>query len=215
MARCRAAEGWEFRSSPARRRPVRPRRPGGATKPLATVALAFTPPAYFALGVLGLSVVAGLSGGSLLKGFIAAGLGLMLAMVGPDPISGVPRFTFGEPDLLGGIKPLLVMIGLFAVTEMLVQIGEPPWAKADAAQARLKLPNAAMMKRLFKPTAIGSVIGTFRRHAGRGDHRRLHGYSEAKRGRRRRRNSARDRRKAWPPPNAPTMSSPRRRWCRC
>ena len=54
-------------------------------------------------------------------------------------MSGVPRFTFGEPDLLGGIKPLLVMIGLFAVTEMLVQIGEPPWAKAErgrgAAQA--------------------------------------------------------------------------------
>ena len=132
-----------------------------ATKPLAMVALAFTPPAYFALGMLGISVVAGLSGGSLVKGLLAAAIGLMFAMVGSDPVSGVPRFTFGEPDLLGGIKPLLVMIGLFAVTEMLVQISEPPWAKASAAEARLKLPNWAMTKRLWKPTAIGSVIGTF------------------------------------------------------
>jgi putative tricarboxylic transport membrane protein len=131
-----------------------------ATKPLAMVALAFTPMAYFALGILGLSVIASLSGESLLKGLIAAVIGLMFAMVGSDPVSGVPRFTFGEPDLLGGIKPLLIMVGLFAVTEMLVQISEPPWAKADGAHAKLKLPNWAMMKRLFKPTAIGSVIGT-------------------------------------------------------
>ena len=132
-----------------------------ATKPLAMVALSFTPPAYFALGILGISVVASLSSGSLIKGLLAAVIGLMFAMVGSDPVSGVPRFTFGEPDLLGGIKPLLIMVGLFAVTEMLVQIGEPAWAKADAANARLKLPDWAMMKRLFKPTAIGSAVGTF------------------------------------------------------
>jgi putative tricarboxylic transport membrane protein len=132
----------------------------GATKPLAMVALAFTPAAYFALGVLGISVIAGLSGGSLTKGLLAACLGLVVSMVGSDPVSGVSRFTFDEPDLLGGIKPLLVMVGLFAVTEMLVQISEPPWAKANADSARLKLPNWAMMKRLFRPTAIGSVVGT-------------------------------------------------------
>jgi putative tricarboxylic transport membrane protein len=131
-----------------------------ATKPLAMVALAFTPMAYFALGVLGLSVIASLSGKSLLKGLMAAILGLMFAMVGSDPVSGVPRFTFGEDDLLGGIKPLLMMVGLFAVSEMFVQISEPPWAKADSSNAKLKLPNWAMWKRLWKPTAIGSVIGT-------------------------------------------------------
>lgn len=131
-----------------------------ATKPLAMVALAFTPMAYFALGVLGISVIASLSGGSLIKGLMAAVLGLMFAMVGTDPVSGVARFTFGEPELLGGIKPLLIMVGLFAVSEMLIQIGEPAWAKADGVTARLKLPDWPMMKRLFKPTAIGSVIGT-------------------------------------------------------
>jgi putative tricarboxylic transport membrane protein len=132
-----------------------------ATEPLARVALAFTPAAYFALAVLGLSVIASLSGGSLLKGVIGAGLGLMIATVGTDPVSGVPRFTFDSPELLGGIRPILVMVGLFAVAEMLVQIGEPPWAKAEARDTRLKLPSFGMMRRLFRAQAIGCGIGTF------------------------------------------------------
>ncbi len=130
------------------------------TEALAKVALAFTPAAYFSLGILGLSVIAGLSGGSLLRGVIAAGMGLSIAFIGSDPVSGVPRFTFDSSDLLGGVKPILIMVGLFAVTEMLVQINEPAWAKANQSEAKLKLPNWAMSKRLFKPQAIGAVIGT-------------------------------------------------------
>lgn len=132
-----------------------------ATESLAKVALAFTPAAYFSLGILGLSVIAGLSGGSLLKGLIAASIGLMIAFVGSDPVSGVSRFTFGSADLLDGVKPIIVMVGLFAVTEMLVQIGEPAWAKADKTTSRLKLPDWAMWKRLFRPQAIGAAVGTF------------------------------------------------------
>ena len=130
------------------------------TESLAEVALAFTPAAYFSLGILGLSVIAGLSGGSLLKGVIAACIGLMIAFIGSDPVSGVSRFTFDSADLLGGVKPILIMVGLFAVTEMLVQITEPAWAKANKSEAKLKLPNWAMSKRLFKPQAIGAVVGT-------------------------------------------------------
>jgi putative tricarboxylic transport membrane protein len=132
-----------------------------ATEPLARVALAFTPAAYFGLAVLGLSVIASLAGGSLTKGLIAAALGLMVATVGTDPVSGVPRFTFGSPELLGGIRPILVMVGLFAVAEMLVQIGEPEWAKVEARDTRLKLPSLAMFRRLLPAQAIGCGIGTF------------------------------------------------------
>ena len=132
-----------------------------ATESLAKVALAFTPAAYFSLGVLGLSVIAGLSGGSLLKGLIAASIGLMIAFIGSDPVSGVARFTFGSADLLDGVKPIIIMVGLFAVTEMLVQIGEPAWAKAEKSASRLKLPDWAMWKRLFRPQAIGAAVGTF------------------------------------------------------
>lgn len=131
-----------------------------ATEPLAQLALAFTPAAYFSLGILGLSVIAGLSGGSLLKGVMAAGIGLAIAFIGSDPVSGVSRFTFGSADLLGGVKPILIMVGLFAVSEMLAQITEPPWAQAQRSEARLKLPNWAMSKRLVKPQAIGAVVGT-------------------------------------------------------
>ena len=81
-------------------------------------------------------------------------------MVSSDPVSGVPRFTFDSPDLLGGVKPILMMVGLFAVTEMLVQITEPAWDKANRSAARLKLPDWALSKRLFKPQAIGAAIGT-------------------------------------------------------
>lgn len=131
-----------------------------AAQPLADVALAFTPAAYFGLAVLGLSVIASLSGKSLLKGVIGATLGLMIATIGTDPVSGVPRFTFGSPDLLGGVRPILVMVGLFAVAEMLVQVGEPPWDRMEGRDTRLKLPGLAMSRRLVRPQAIGCAIGT-------------------------------------------------------
>jgi putative tricarboxylic transport membrane protein len=132
-----------------------------ATEPLAELALRFTPPAYFALAVLGLSVIAGLSSGSLLKGLIGAGIGLAIATVGTDPVSGVPRFTGGSAELLAGIRPILVMVGLFAVAEMFSQISEPPWDRADARDTRLKLPSFAVLRQTFRAQAIGWGIGTF------------------------------------------------------
>lgn len=132
-----------------------------ATGPLARVALAFTAPAYFSLGILGLSAIAGLSGRSLIKGAFAACLGLMLATVGTDPVSGVPRFTYDSPDLLAGIRPIIVMVGLFAVTELIAQVIEPDWVKPAGSAARLKLPDWPMWKRLARPQGIGAVIGAF------------------------------------------------------
>jgi len=131
------------------------------TKPLAQVALLFTPPAYFALGVLGLSVIASLSSGSLIKGLMAGVVGLMIATVGTDPISGVGRFTYGNPNLLNGIPFILVMVGVFAVSELLVQAGKPEWARPEDVQTRIRLPLPAMMRRLVKPQLIGSGIGLF------------------------------------------------------
>ena len=132
-----------------------------ATGPLARFALSFTPPAYFALGVLGLSVIAGLSGKSLLKGFLAGLIGFSVATIGTDPVSGVSRFTFDSPDLLAGIRPIIAMVGLFAVTELMVQAIEPDWAKADQRSARLKLPSWPVWKRMAVPHGIGCAIGTF------------------------------------------------------
>jgi putative tricarboxylic transport membrane protein len=130
------------------------------TEPLSRIALAFTPAAYFALGVLGLSVIASVSGASLTKGLMAGLLGLMVASVGTDPVSGVNRFTFDSPELLSGIPPILVMVGLFAIGELLAQTGEPGWEKAARGAARIRFPDHAMRKRLARPQAIGSAMGT-------------------------------------------------------
>ena len=130
------------------------------TERLSSVALAFTPAAYFALGVLGLTVIASLARESLVKGLMAGVLGLMIATIGTDPVTGLNRFTFESPELLAGIPPVLVMMGLFAISELFVQSGEPGWEQAPRESARIKFPSPAMWKRLAIPQLIGSVIGT-------------------------------------------------------
>lgn len=91
---------------------------------LATVALAFGPPEYFALTVLAAALVASLSGGQGLKGAAAALLGLLVAMVGLDPVTGVARWTFGWLPLTAGFPFVAVIIGLFAVSEVLMAAEE-------------------------------------------------------------------------------------------
>jgi putative tricarboxylic transport membrane protein len=86
-------------------------------------------------------VIASLSSGSLLKGLLAALLGLMAGDGRHRPGLGRVALHLRPSDLLGGIKPLLVMVGLFAVSEMLVQIGEPPLGARRRSNARLKLPD--------------------------------------------------------------------------
>lgn len=130
------------------------------TEPLSWLALAFKPTSYFGLGILGLSVIASMTGGSLVKGLAAAVIGLMIATVGTDPISGVTRFTFGVPDLLNGIEPVLVMVGLFALTELMSQSGSSNVLKLNAS-VRIRLPSLAMMNKLKRSQFIGCILGTF------------------------------------------------------
>lgn len=130
------------------------------TEPLSWLALAFKPTSYFGLGILGLSVIASMTGGSLVKGLAAAVIGLMIATVGTDPISGVTRFTFGAPDLLNGIEPVLVMVGLFALTELMSQSGASGVTRLQAS-IRIRLPDLAMMNKLKRSQFIGCILGTF------------------------------------------------------
>jgi putative tricarboxylic transport membrane protein len=129
------------------------------TEPLSRVALAFRPTSYFALGILGLSVIGSLAGESLIKGLIAAVLGLMIAAIGTDPVTGFNRFTFGSPELLSGIEPILVLVGLYAVSELMTSASEQAWEKADAGTARIKFPSLATWKRIWPAQAIGAVVG--------------------------------------------------------
>ncbi len=131
------------------------------TEPLSRLALLFKPTTYFGLGILGLSVIASLSSKSLLKGLAAAILGLMIATIGTDPISGVSRFTFGVPDLLDGIAPLFIMVGLYAVTELMTRTGVASNIIKPNASIRVRLPHFPMMKKIARSQAIGCTVGTF------------------------------------------------------
>ena len=90
-----------------------------ATGPLAAFALRFGPWEYFSLFVLALSMVAGLVEASLLKGLIAGMLGLVVTVLGNDPMMGAPRLTFGIPFLEGGVNFLPVLIGVFAFSQIM------------------------------------------------------------------------------------------------
>ncbi len=152
------------------------------TEPLSWLALAFKPTSYFGLGVLGLSVIASMSGGSLLKGLAAAVVGLMIATVGTDPIAGVNRFTFGVPELLNGVEPVLVMVGVFAFSELMVQSGAPNLGVLKE-KVRVRLPSRQMMNRLKRSQFIGCIMGLFEglTPGGGGSIAAFMSYNEAKR----------------------------------
>lgn len=88
---------------------------------LARFALNFSAPEYFAIAVFGLTIVASVSGTSLVRGFLAAILGAILAMAGLDPMTAAPRLTFGTTELLTGFEFVPVLIGLFGMSEILKQ----------------------------------------------------------------------------------------------
>lgn len=89
----------------------------------ASVALELRPPELFALSLLALSLVVALTGRSVVKGLVAAGLGLFVGVVGLDPVTGTPRFTGGSLDLQDGISFVTVAIGIIGLAEILESIG--------------------------------------------------------------------------------------------
>jgi putative tricarboxylic transport membrane protein len=93
--------------------------------PLAELALRFGPPEYFSLMILGLCTVTALSGKSVIKGWISAVIGLMAATVGIDVLTSIRRFSFNRPELFEGIDFLVVIMGLFAVAEVMLNLEQP------------------------------------------------------------------------------------------
>lgn len=87
--------------------------------PLTEVAILFGPAQYFWIAVLGLSLIAALSEGVLVKGLMGGALGMLLATVGVSPLGGESRFLFGTSALQGGVQLLVALIGLFAIPELI------------------------------------------------------------------------------------------------
>ncbi|MCJ8141821.1 tripartite tricarboxylate transporter permease [Ancylobacter sp. A5.8] len=106
------------------------------TPALSSFALNFSAPEYFLLALLGITATASLGTGSALKAMIGATLGLMIALIGTDPIQGTSRLTFGSLDLLEGIDFLPVAIGVFGIAEILVSMEQTQ--SGQVVRTRLK-----------------------------------------------------------------------------
>jgi putative tricarboxylic transport membrane protein len=141
----------------------------GATGPLAAIALEFGPWEYFSLFVFALSMVAGLTEGSLVKGLLSGTIGLAITIVGFDPIMSVPRFTLGTEFLRSGFPFLPVLIGIFAFAQLMTDIEK--MTKSERTGAPLKAPplTVSHLKVLWEiasrpflfvwSTLIGILIG--------------------------------------------------------
>lgn len=128
--------------------------------PLAKAALAFGPPEYFALVVLGLTALAAV-GSSLLKGLVAGVAGLLLGTIGIDPQNGIARFDFGQTWLLDGVEFIVLTVALFGVGEVVAScvLG----ASRPVAGVRHVLPTRADWRAsrlpILRGTGVGFVIG--------------------------------------------------------
>ncbi len=128
---------------------------------LAKLALKFGSPEYFALAIVGLSVIMVLGANNLIKAVLAGLFGLFLATVGIDPMTGVARFTFGIPSLLSGIDFIPVLIGLFAISEVLRRFQEDLKTFHFSGKVSSSLPGVKMIRRLSVTILRSSLIGTF------------------------------------------------------
>jgi len=131
------------------------------TPQLSRFALSFGPSEFFALAVLGLSLITALSGESLLKGAIATVAGLICATVGMDPVSGYPRFLFGSVSLMEGMPFIPVLIGLFAIAEVFSINNDSPVVQPGRKMKLFELPHLSDIRRCGWTTVKSAFIGTF------------------------------------------------------
>jgi putative tricarboxylic transport membrane protein len=128
---------------------------------LARAAYNFAPPEYFALTLFGLSMLATIGDGSAIKNIISGAFGVLLATVGVDLLTSVERFTFGMPELSEGIGFVPVMIGVFGISELLVQAGQHEIVRSRISMKAVRLPSREDYKRVWKTILRSSGIGTF------------------------------------------------------
>jgi putative tricarboxylic transport membrane protein len=126
---------------------------------LARLALKFGPPEQFALMVLGLVILAYMGTGSVLKSLMMIVLGLTLAMVGLDHLSGFARFTHGRADLGDGVSFLAVAMGLFGVAEILTNVEKTVVREVIKPRLATLLPTREDWRRSAGPILRGSGVG--------------------------------------------------------
>jgi putative tricarboxylic transport membrane protein len=133
-----------------------------AAPALAEVALKFSSFEYFWLVVLGLLCAVFIAFANPLMGLVSLLLGLLIASVGLDNPAGFPRFTFGNAELAGGLTLIPIMIGMFAVSEIIRSVSriDEPWEMAQAKIGNVFRGMGALTLRYKLPVLRGSVLGT-------------------------------------------------------
>jgi putative tricarboxylic transport membrane protein len=125
------------------------------------MAYQFTPPEYFALTLFGMSMLASIGEGSPLKNLISGTFGVFLALVGVDMLTSVERFTFGSHDLYDGIGFVPVMIGIFGISELIVQASSLDKRKERVSMKAVQLPTRDDYRQVWKTILRSSGIGVF------------------------------------------------------
>ena len=132
-----------------------------ATPLLAKIAVSFRPQEYFALTVFALSMLASISGRSALRNLIAGGIGVFISTIGTHLSTGIERFTFDIPELTEGIEFVPVLIGLFAVSEMLQQSQTADKVMERITSVVVRLPSRRDLREIMPTILRSSGIGTF------------------------------------------------------
>jgi len=128
---------------------------------LATLALKFGPAEYFWLSIFGLTIIAGVSSKSMLKGLISGALGLVLSTIGMDPMLGVPRFIFGSNALLQGLPFTATLIGLFSMSQVLLLSEKHLRKGVQIKEVKDKVHlDKSEFKRILPVSLWSAVIGT-------------------------------------------------------
>jgi putative tricarboxylic transport membrane protein len=128
---------------------------------LADLALAFGPPEYFSLMVVGITVLTYLSSGSMIKALMMAGVGVLLSGVGMDTISGQYRYTFNIPSLLDGVGVVPVAMGLFGISEVLLNLETEMKREILAARVKNIFPSLKDWAASIWSIIRGSILGFF------------------------------------------------------
>lgn len=129
------------------------------TPQVSKMAMEFAPPEYFALALFGLSIIASVSGKSLAKGLISGCVGILIATVGIDSVSGVVRFSFGNLRMYNGVKMLAVLLGVYAIAQMISRISTSE--KGVASEMRASRPDDRLTLHEVKGTLLTMIKSSF------------------------------------------------------
>jgi len=134
---------------------------------LSKVTLLFTSAEYFSVAIFALTIIASLSGNSLIKGILSGLFGLAISLVGIAPVDGIRRFTFGQPQLYGGFETVVILIGVYAVTDIIFAGFNRNSISTDAVKTTYELKGFGMSlkeyftywRNIIRSSLVGIGIG--------------------------------------------------------